>query len=56
MVLITPIMRRMEVHRWCQKAFDKDLKVKDMKDVGVKKVDDKTFTVELIQPISVLTS
>lgn len=25
--------------------------VKDMKDVGVKKVDDKTFTVELVQPV-----
>ena len=27
------------------------MKIKDMKDVGVKKVDDKTFTIDLIQPV-----
>lgn len=34
-----------------QKAYEKNMKIKDMKDVGVKKVDDKTFTIELIQPV-----
>ena len=32
------------------------MKIKDMKDVGVKKVDDKTFTIELIQLFNILTS
>jgi len=34
-----------------QEAFEKDLKVADMNDVGVRKVDDKTFEIELVQPV-----